>query len=51
MNGKRGHVSSKHVCVKEVHEDAFDFVRNVGREKGGQQDIAYTNNADAKECV
>ena len=32
----RGHISSKHVGVKEVHEDAFDFETDVGRRKGGQ---------------
>ena len=47
----RGHVSNKHVCMKEVHRDAFDFGRKVGREESGQQDNAYTNNADAKQCV
>ncbi len=33
----RGHISSKHVGVKEIHKDAFDFETDVRKGKGGQQ--------------
>ncbi len=35
----------------QMRRKKYRLYQNWGRGKGGQQDIAYTNNADAKQCV